>query len=261
MNTSCFTAMIVDDEAPMRNHLKRRLAQVWPELRIIGEANNANNALQISEQLQPQIIFLDIRMPGQTGLEIASTLSSKALIVFVTAYDEYAVKAFDEGAIDYVLKPIDQERLQRTCHRIQQRLSENKSHYFSQNSIQMEELLAQLIHHQTIKNRPFLRWIQASVGDCLRLISTEEILFFKAEDKYTCVQTYHNQFLIRKTLKELEEELDPSQFCRVHRSVLVKLSAIASVQRDERGRQLLNIRDFHEKLEVSRNHNHLFQTM
>jgi DNA-binding LytR/AlgR family response regulator len=117
------------------------------------------------------------------------------------------------------------------------------------------------LFNNKIFKKKYLRWIQASVGNGLSLISTKKILFFRADEKYTCVQTYHKEFLIRKSLKELEDELDPKEFCRVHRSILVKLSAIASVQKDERGRQLINIRDFHEQLEVSRNHNHLFQTM
>lgn len=189
-------------------------------------------------------------MPGQSGLEIANKLSSNALIVFVTAYDEYAVKAFEEGAIDYVLKPIDYERLHRSCLRIQDRLALNQIDYSKHNAIRMEQLLTYLVHQQQMNNKKYLRWIQASVGTGLRLISTEEILFFRAEDKYTSVQTYKNEFLIRKSLKELEEELDPNEFCRIHRSILVRLSAIASVQRDKRGRQL-NIRDFQEKLELN----------
>lgn len=261
MHDCFYTALIVDDEAPMRDHLRRRLAQVWPQLNIVADANNAINALQMSEKFKPQIIFLDIRMPGKTGLEIANLLSSRALIVFVTAYDEYAVSAFEEGAIDYILKPIDQERLHRTCSRIQERLRLNQPITELQNSIQIEQLLIQLVEQQKNKEKKYLRWIQASVGNGLRLISTEEILFFRADEKYTSVQTHHNEFLIRKSLKDLEQELDPNEFCRIHRSILVKFSAITSVQKDERGRQLINIRDFHEKLEVSRNHNHLFQTM
>ncbi|MBC3883092.1 response regulator, partial [Undibacterium sp. LX40W] len=191
----------------MRDHLKRRLAQVWPELRIIGEAFNAMNALQISEKLQPQIIFLDIRMPGQSGLEIANKLSSNALIVFVTAYDEYAVKAFEEGAIDYVLKPIDYESLHRSCLRIQDRLALNQIDYSKHNAIRMEQLLTYLVHQQQMNNKKYLRWIQASVGTGLRLISTEEILFFRAENKYTSVQTYNNEFLILDILPALSLRL------------------------------------------------------
>lgn len=261
MKNSFPTALIVDDEAPMRDHLRRRLNQIWPQLKIIAEANNAVNALQMAEKYHPQIIFLDIRMPGGSGLKIANTLGSQSFLVFVTAYDEYAVRAFEEGAIDYLLKPIDQERLQRTCLRIQERLNLNQTSSQQEHSGKIEQILKSLVQQQNFTEKKYLRWIQASVGNGLSLISTEEILFFRADEKYTCVQTYHKEFLIRKSLKELEDELDPKEFCRVHRSILVKLSAIASVQKDERGRQLINIRDFHEKLEVSRNHNHLFQTM
>lgn len=260
MNTPTFTALIVDDEAPMRDHLRRRLQQVWPELQILAEANNALSAQQLSKELQPQIIFLDIRMPGQTGIEVASALAKHALIVFVTAYDEYAIRAFDEGAIDYVLKPIDPERLHRSCVRLQELLKTKAPQTQFTHSSKIEQLLTQLLDQQN-NQKKFLRWIQASVGSGLRLISTEEVLFFRADEKYTCVQTHNNEYLIRKSLKELEDELDPDEFCRIHRSTLVKRSAIAAVSRDDRGRQLVSIRDFHEKLEVSRNHNHLFQTM
>lgn len=258
-NQTQVTAMIVDDEAPMRAHLKLRLQQAWPELQIVAEANNGLSAIEQANQLPVDLIFLDIRMPGKNGIETASHLAETAHLIFVTAYDEYAVQAFEQGAIDYLLKPIDLDRLKQTCTRVQQRLAQVAS---TQNSVanveQISQLLKQLLVHQETQ---YLRWIQASVGNSLRMISTKEILFFKSDDKYTLVQTEQAEYLIRKTLKELEDELDPKEFWRIHRSCLVRVNAISTVRRDDRGRQMLDLKGYEEKLEISRNHSHLFQTM
>ena len=251
--------MIVDDEAPMRAHLKHRLRQAWPELKIIAEANNGLSAIEQANQLDVDLIFLDIRMPGKNGIEAASHLAEKAHLIFVTAYDEYAVQAFEQGAIDYLLKPIELDRLKQTCTRVQQRLAQASATQASNtNTEQLSQLLKQLLVHQETQ---YLRWIQASVGNSLRMISTKEILFFKSDDKYTLVQTEQTEYLIRKTLKELEDELDPKEFWRIHRSCLVRVNAISSVHRDDRGRQMLVLKGFEEELEISRNHSHLFQTM
>ncbi|MFA9275431.1 MAG: LytR/AlgR family response regulator transcription factor [Candidatus Aquirickettsiella gammari] len=270
------TAMIVDDEAPMRAHLRSKLKQAWPELMIVTEAANGILAIEEAEQHHPHIIFLDIRMPGKNGIEAAAQLAQHSLIIFVTAYDEYAIQAFERGAMDYLLKPIDTERLQQTCQRLQQRLAEKNSESAAaisseialapqeqnqKQSQQVEQLLTQLMQQQQAQQREYLRWVQASVGNSLRMISTKEILFFKSDEKYTLVQTEQAEFLIRKTLKELEDELDPKEFWRVHRSTLVRVSAIAEVTRDFRGRQMLGLKGSPEKLEVSRNHTHLFQQM
>lgn len=272
--------MIVDDEAPMRAHLRSKLKQVWPELNIVAEAANGILAIEEAEQHHPHIIFLDIRMPGKNGIEAATQLAQDALIIFVTAYDEYAIQAFERGAMDYLLKPIDIKRLQQTCQRLQQRLAEKNSEPTARSKLeiplalgeqnkeqnqkqsqQVEQLLTQLMQQQQAQHREYLRWIQASVGNSLRMISTKEILFFKSDEKYTLVQTEQAEFLIRKTLKELEDELDPKEFWRVHRSTLVRVNAIAEVTRDFRGRQMLGLKGSPEKLEVSRNHTHLFQQM
>lgn len=277
MSKHKITAMIVDDEAPMRAHLRSKLNQIWPELSIIAEAQNGIVAIEEAEKLQPQIIFLDIRMPGKNGIEAAAQLAQNAILIFVTAYDEYAIQAFERGAMDYLLKPIDVERLQQTCQRLQQRIAEKNTSQLAlsntnqdqikkeqikqeHQSKQVEQLLTQLMQQQA-QQKEYLRWIQASVGSSLRMISTKEILFFKSDEKYTLVQTEQAEFLIRKTLKELEDELDPKEFWRIHRSTLVRVSAIAEVTRDFRGRQMLGLKGCSEKLEVSRNHTHLFQQM
>ncbi|MFZ6799147.1 LytR/AlgR family response regulator transcription factor [Undibacterium sp. Di24W] len=274
------TAMIVDDETPMRDHLRSKLKKIWPDLQIVAEAANGIVAIEEAQLHGPDIIFLDIRMPGKNGIEAATQLAKQALIIFVTAYDEYAIEAFERGAMDYLLKPIDNDRLIQTCQRLQQRVEEKHAHQNidtnnqmesqidltkipeqTSQSKQVEQLLNQLMQHQQGQQREYLRWIQASVGTTLRMISTKEILFFKSDEKYTLVQTEQAEFLIRKTLKELEDELDPKEFWRIHRSTLVRVSAIAEVSRDFRGRQMLGLKGSSEKLEVSRNHTHLFQQM
>jgi DNA-binding LytR/AlgR family response regulator len=257
-----FTALIADDEAPMREQLKSRLQQVWPELQIVAEAGNGIAAIEQAELHKPDIIFLDIRMPGKSGIEAARQLSQQAQVVFVTAYDEYAIEAFKQGAMDYLLKPVDADRLRTTCERLQQRLSTTSNAGPDRSKAdQIETMLKQIMQHSQGGKPDYLRWIQASVGTSLRMISTKEILFFQSDEKYTRVQTEHAEFLIRKSLKELEDELDPDEFWRIHRSTIVKVDAIGEVTRDFRGRQLIQLKGNTEKLEVSRNHGHLFQQM
>jgi DNA-binding LytR/AlgR family response regulator len=249
------SALIVDDESPMRDQLRARLRDVWPELDIAGEAANGIDAVSMAREYRPDIVFLDIRMPGQGGIEAARQLYSQCHIVFVTAYDQYAVDAFEQGAMDYLLKPVTAERLQLTCARLRERLPAAP-----QNIGEQLEQLTRLLQ-QDGKKPEYLRWIQAQVGTSLRMISTREVLFFQSDEKYTLVQTAQAEMLIRKTLKELADELDPREFWRIHRSTLVRVDAIAEVTRDDRGRQMLKVRNFPVALEVSRNHAHLFQQM
>ena len=250
------TALIVDDEAPMRDQLRARLAEVWPELAIVGEAANGIDAVSMAKQNAPDIIFLDIRMPGQNGIEAARHLCKDSHIVFVTAYDQYAIDAFEHGAMDYLLKPVVAERLAMTCTRLRERLLKAPEPIGDQ-----LQHLASLLQQGEVKKPAYLRWIQAQVGTSLRMISTKEILFFQSDEKYTLVRTAQAEMLIRKTLKELADELDPDEFWRIHRSTLVRVDAIAEVTRDDRGRQMLKVRNFPTALEVSRNHSHLFQQM
>ncbi|MBC3936299.1 response regulator transcription factor [Undibacterium sp. CY7W] len=270
------TAMIVDDEAPMRDLLRSRLRTVWPDLQIVAEAANGIAALEQAALTQPDVVFLDIRMPGKNGIEAAAELVGRAQLVFVTAYNDYAIAAFERGAMDYLLKPVETDRLQQTCARLQQRLQERdaansvskpadtdkalSATALSAKATQVQDLLTQLMQQQGA-NKEYLRWIQASVGNALRMISTKEILYFKSDEKYTLVQTAQAEYLIRKSLKELEDELDPQEFWRIHRSAIVSVSAIAEVSRDFRGRLMLSVKGQTEKLEVSRNHTHLFQQM
>jgi DNA-binding LytR/AlgR family response regulator len=250
------TALIVDDEEPMRDQLRARLREVWPALAVIGEASNGVEAVAMAAAHEPDIVFLDIRMPGQSGIEAARMLYDRCHIVFVTAYDQYALDAFEQGALDYLLKPVTAARLETTCARLRQRLEAAPQDIGQQ----LAQLTAALQHGGAVKPA-YLRWIQAQVGGSLRMISTREVLFFRSDEKYTRVQTAQAELLIRKTLKELADELDPDEFWRIHRSTLVRVDAIASVTRDMRGRQMLKVQGFGEELEVSRNHAHLFQQM
>jgi DNA-binding LytR/AlgR family response regulator len=249
-------ALIADDEAPMRDQLRARLQEAWPALEIVGEAANGMEAVSMAAELSPDIVFLDIRMPGQSGIDAARQLYSRCHIVFVTAYDQYAIDAFEHGAMDYLLKPVTAARLETTCARLRQRLASAPQDIGQK----LAELTAALQAGGAARPA-YLRWIQAQVGGNLRMISTREVLFFQSDEKYTRVQTAQAELLIRKTLKELADELDPDEFWRIHRSTLVRVDAIASVTRDLRGRQMLKVRDFAHELEVSRNHAHLFQQM
>ncbi|MCG2586197.1 LytTR family DNA-binding domain-containing protein [Massilia sp. TS11] len=252
------TAIIADDERLMREQLRMRLAQVWPELEILGEATNGEEAVALVDELKPDLTFLDIRMPGKTGMEAAAEIGDASMIVFVTAYDQYAVEAFEKGAIDYILKPTEPERLQLTVERLKQRLAKPAAGGAINESV--TAMLSQLAEKIT-KKPNYLQWIQASIGQDLRMIPVEDILFFRSDEKYTCVQTEKFEALIRKPVRDLAEELDPQLFWQIHRATLVNVNAIEGVTRDIRGRHLVMIKGRPERLEVSRSFLHLFKQM
>jgi DNA-binding LytR/AlgR family response regulator len=251
-------AVIADDEPLMRSQLRARLHELWPELEIVAEAKNGVEAVEQVEEHRPEVVFLDIRMPAKTGIqaarEIARLDGRPPEIVFVTAYDEYAIDAFQQGVIDYVLKPAERERLAVTVARIQKRLAAP-----SGSSDTLQEVLAKLA--EKLEPGARLKWIQASVGNQIQMIPVDEVLFFVSDEKYTRVQTAQQEALIRKPIKELIAELDPQQFWQIHRSTLINARAIAGIVRDERGRQLVAIKGRPEKLEVSRSYAHLFKGM
>jgi DNA-binding LytR/AlgR family response regulator len=247
------SAIIADDERLMREQLRMRLNQVWPELEILDEAKNGEEAIAMVESLKPDFAFLDIRMPGKTGLDAAQAIGSKSHIVFITAYDQYAVEAFERGAVDYVLKPAEPERLKLTVERLKARLSNPPA--------DMSAMLSQLAKQMGLAKPAYLQWIQASIGQELRLIAVEEVLFFQSDEKYTRVQTARVEALIRKPVRDLAEELDPALFWQIHRSTLVNVNAIEGVTRDLRGRHLVLIKGQPDKLEVSRSFVHLFKQM
>jgi DNA-binding LytR/AlgR family response regulator len=251
------TAIIADDERLMREQLRTRLAEVWPDLQIVAEARNGEEAVAAVNEHRPDLAFLDIRMPGMTGIEAARTIGDACHVVFITAYNEYAVDAFEHGAVDYVLKPAERERLELTVARLRKRLGTRPS--------DLGELLAKLSDRLEGVGGPAprapMRWIQASVGQQLRMIPVDDVLFFTSDEKYTRVQTESFEALIRKPIKELVEELDPEHFWQIHRATIVNARAISGVTRDFRGRQLVLIKGSNEKLEVSRNYTHLFKQM
>jgi DNA-binding LytR/AlgR family response regulator len=258
------TAIIADDERLMREQLRMRLEEVWPELEIVGEAKNGEEAVQLVGELQPDLTFLDIRMPGKTGMEAAREIGAQSHIVFVTAYDQYAVEAFERGAVDYLLKPTEKERLQVTVERIKERLKERKERASGpQEAVNdnMAALLSQIAEKVGGPKQKYLQWIQASIGQDLRMIPVEEILFFRSDEKYTCVQTDKLEALIRKPVRDLADELDPALFWQIHRATLVNVNAIEGVTRDIRGRHLVMVKGRPERLEVSRSFLHLFKQM
>ena len=251
------TAIIADDERLMRDQLRMRLEQVWPELEIVEEAKNGEEAVELVGQCKPDLTFLDIRMPGKTGMEAAREIGDRSQIVFVTAYDQYAVEAFERGAVDYVLKPSEPERLKVTVERLKTRLG--KPGAVVNDSV--TAMLSQLAEKIAAPKPKHLQWIQASIGQDLRMIPVEDILFFRSDEKYTCVQTSSFEALIRKPVRDLADELDPALFWQIHRATLVNVNAIEGVTRDIRGRHLVLVKGRPEKLEVSRSFLHLFKQM
>jgi DNA-binding LytR/AlgR family response regulator len=248
------TAIIADDERLMRDQLRLRLSQVWPELEIVAEARNGEEAIALVEEHRPDLTFLDIRMPGKTGLEAAQAIAGTTHVVFITAYDQYAIEAFEHGAIDYVLKPAEPERLKVTVERLRRHLQQGPT----ENVADVSAMLSALA--ERIAPKPvFLQWIQASIGQELRLIPVADVLFFQSDEKYTRVQTARVEALIRKPVRDLAEELDPALFWQIHRSTLVNVNAIDGVARDLRGRHLVLIKGQPDKLEVSRSFVHLFK--
>jgi DNA-binding LytR/AlgR family response regulator len=244
------TALIADDEPMLRAQLKARLAEAWPELAVIAEAGNGAEALAMYEVNRPDIVFLDIRMPVQTGIEVAHALEGRCHAVFVTAYDEYAVTAFDEGAVDYVLKPVSPDRIAKVVARLKSRLESAP--------LDLSAVLAKLAARE---GNGYLKWIRASLGTVMKLIATDDVLYFQAEDKYTKVVTNAGDAHIKKPIKELFEELDPEAFWQIHRATIVNLRAIAKIERDWRDQPVISLRDRGEKLIVSRTFAHRFKTM
>jgi len=251
------TAIIADDERLMRDQLRMRLQDAWPELQIVGEAKNGDEAVQLVGELKPDLTFLDIRMPGKTGMEAARDIGDTSLVVFVTAYDQYAVEAFERGAIDYILKPTEPDRLRVTVDRLKERLERPPANV----NDSVSAMLSQLAEKIASPKPKHLQWIQASIGQDLRMIPVEDILFFRSDEKYTSVQTSGFEALIRKPVRDLADELDPSLFWQIHRATLVNVNAIEGVTRDIRGRHLVMVKGRPEKLEVSRSFLHLFKQM
>lgn len=245
------TALIVDDEPGMRDELRDWLHQLWPALRIVGHAADGAGALQQVELLAPDIVFLDIQIPEPGGLDVARLLRDTCHIVFVTAFDEHAIEAFEHGAVDYLLKPIDPDRMAMTVRRLQQRLAGKPA--------DLSDVIAQLAQQRA--PRAYLRWITASAGNSIRLITTDEVIFFQSDQKYTRVVLEDAQVLIKKTLKELVSELDPGQFWQTHRSTVVNALEIASVEPNMAGQLTLTLKRRRELLPVAESFVRRFRQM
>ena len=245
------TALLAEDEPLLRAQLKARLAAAWPELEIVAEAENGDDALALATAHRPDIAFLDIRMPVRSGLDVAREIGGGCHVVFVTAYDEYAVAAFDEGAVDYVLKPPTPERIAKVVARLKARLAAAP--------LDLSALLARLAPGNGAASP--LRWIRASLGASMKMIAVDDVIYFQSGDKYTKVVTPEGEALIRKPIKDLYEELDAETFWQIHRGTIVNLRAISRVDRDWRGEPVIVLRGRDEKLAVSRTFAHRFKSM
>ncbi len=252
--------VIAEDETLLRDALVQLLAEVWPELEVVAACDDGGSALEAIAAHRPEIAFLDIRMPGLTGLEVAAALpdtSPGTQAVFVTAYDQYAIDAFDKGAVDYLLKPVARARLAATVQRLKARLVSGGA-----DSAALAELLERL--GRTIPNpskEPPLVWLTASAGAETRLIMVEDIAYFQSDTKYTVVMTAAGEALLRKPIRELLDVLDPAVFKQIHRSTIVNLRAVASVTRDETGRGIIRLKSRPETLSVSQPFMALFRNM
>ncbi len=252
-------AILADDEQNLTDYLKQRLSVLWPALEIVATAANGPEALRLIDDHAPDVVFLDIRMPGLTGLEVAGRIDPKTHVVFVTAYDQYAVDAFDKQAVDYLLKPVTDERLQRAVQRLQNKI---EKHEAPQDVAAILKTLAQVL---PVAKSSYLRWIRASVGELTKQISVDDVLYFQAQDKYVSVYTREGgkdvESLIRTPLSELAGQLDPDKFWQIHRSTVVNVERIAGTTRDVMGRTIVKIKESKTELQVSRAYAHLFKQM
>lgn len=270
MNPPAATALIAEDEPLLATALQEELARAWPQLRIAATVGDGSTAVTQALALRPDVLFFDIRMPGQSGLEAAAELADEwpqdqpfPALVFVTAYDQYAVQAFETQAVDYVLKPVQAARLQKTVAKVQDALARRAA-----GGAGIEATLGQLRHllgtvngHAAAPPQAHLKLIQVSVGSAIRMVPVEEVQYFEAADKYVRVLTEGHEYLIRTPLKELLPQLDPQRFWQVHRGTVVRAEAIDSLTRDEAGKLHLQLRGRTEKLPVSRLYAHLFKAM
>jgi DNA-binding LytR/AlgR family response regulator len=246
------TAILVDDEPGLVTMLRAALAARWPELQVVGEAGDGDAALAMFEALHPDVVFLDVQMPGRSGVEVARALAGRCHVVFVTAFEEYALEAFEHAAVDYLLKPVEEERLATTVARLRSRLSAPPPDL----SAVIEAL------GRRLQPAPrFLEWLQVQVRQDLVLVAVEDVDLFQSSEKYTLALAGDEEWVIRTPLKELEASLDPARFWRVHRSAIVRVGAIARVSRDEGGQPVVHLRRGSRTVVVSRAWAHRFRQM
>jgi DNA-binding LytR/AlgR family response regulator len=246
------TALLAEDEPLMRERLKEKLAEVWPELSIVAEAADGDSALELFAQHEPDIAFLDIRMPGKSGLEVAAAIGSACHVVFITAYDQYALQAFEAGAVDYLLKPVESDRLITTIDRVRKKLAAPP--------VDLSALLAAL-RATGRADAPRMKWIKAAVGKQIKLIAVDDVVYFQSDTKYTRVVLASGEALIRTPLKDLLCDLDPEKFWQIHRGTIVNLGCIAGILREDVERQFVLLKNRQEQLPISRQFTQLFKQM
>ena len=253
------TALIADDEPLLREQLASHLARLWPELQVVAQARNGREAVELFDELRPQVVFLDVHMPGMNGVEAARCIGRRAEVVFVTAFDQYAVEAFRQGAIDYIVKPIDAERLRDSVQRLQARLRVADE----ATRPEVATLLDRLAHELQARGgaRQHLQWIKASVGNAVRMIRIEQVLYLRSDAKYTVVAWEGGEALIRTTLRELADALDPQCFVQVHRSAIVNLLHVDRFSHGPGDSGEVHLKGRDERLAVSRSYVHLFRQM
>jgi DNA-binding LytR/AlgR family response regulator len=278
MSPAAPTALVADDEPLLRERLIAHLQRLWPELQVTAQARSGREAVELFDELEPEVAFLDIHMPGLNGLEAARAIGPRALIVFVTAYEQYAVGAFERGAVDYLVKPFDEERLRATIERLRTRLSERLAGKqqapgpvpgaagavaTTAPPDALSPLIEQLAERLRAHGAPpkYLQWIRASVGPNLRLIPVDEVVFLRSDEKYTLVVWPGGEALIRKTIRELADQLDPERFVQIHRSVIVALPHVSHVVRNANETADVHLRGRSEVLPVSRSWLHVFRQM
>jgi DNA-binding LytR/AlgR family response regulator len=248
------TALIADDEPLLRERLAQHLGRLWPELDVIAQARNGREAVELFDERAPDVVFLDVHMPGMNGIEAARAIGRRAQVVFVTAYEQYAVQAFEHGALDYLVKPFDEARLGDTVERLKRRAAPSDA---------LGPLLDRIAGELRARGpaRSHLQWIKASVGNSVRLIAVDEVVYLRSDEKYTLVVAEGGEALIRKTIRELADELDPDRFVQIHRSVIVSLKHVGQVVRGLNETADVHLRGRSEVLPVSRSYLHLFRQM
>lgn len=261
------TALIADDEPLLRERLRSLLQRLWPELEVVAEARNGREAVELFDEHSPDIVFLDVHMPGLNGVEAARSIARRAEVVFVTAFEQYAVTAFEQGALDYVVKPFDEARLADTVQRLKDRVVQRGAQHpalaaevpASRLDAVIDQMAAEL--RRRVAGGSWLQWIKASVGNSVRLIPVEQVAYLRSDEKYTLVVWDGGEALIRKSIRELADELDPERFAQVHRSVIVNLHQVSQVTRGANETAEVHLKGRSELLPVSRSYVHVFRHM
>jgi DNA-binding LytR/AlgR family response regulator len=253
------TALIVDDEPLLRQRLVSYLGRLWPDLRVVAEARNGREAVELFEQHAPEVVFIDVQMPGLNGIDAARAMAGRTQLVFVTAFEQYAVQAFERGAIDYLVKPFEEVRLAETVERVRSRLAPIPTAASPALEAALDQLAGEL--RGRVPGRRWLQWIKASVGSTVKLIPVEQVVYLRSDEKYTLVVWDGGEALIRKTIRELADELDPERYAQIHRSVIVNLARVSHVVRGLNETADVHLAGRSETLPVSRSWLHLFRQM